>query len=72
MENNNKNNASISDVIKAIFGFIEGVAGIAFFYYAIILPLMNTSLQELLLGVVFIIIYIVFSIVGEGILSLFD
>lgn len=72
MKNNNKNNVSIGEVIKAIFGFIEGVAGIAFFYYAIISPLMNTPLQELLLGIVLIVIYIIFSIIGEGILSLFD
>ena len=72
MENNNKNNVSIGEVTKAIFGFIEGVAGIAFFYYAVILLLMNTPLQELLLGVVLIVIYMIFNIVGEGILSLFD
>lgn len=29
MENNNKNNVSNGDVIKAIFTLIEGVAGIA-------------------------------------------
>lgn len=33
---------------------------------------MNIPLQELLLGIVLIVIYMIFSIVGEGILSLFD
>lgn len=72
MENKNKDDISIGDVIKAILILVEGVAGIAIFYYAIVLPLMNTPLQELLLGIVVIIIYLIFNLVGEGILSLFD
>ncbi len=72
MENNKKNNVSVGDVIKTILSLIKGVAGIAFFYYAIVLPLMNTSLQELLLGIAFIVIYLIFNMAGEGILSLFD